>query len=251
MNIADLKHIFNPQIKEDTTELYFSVTEDDRIMVGRWPVTDLTDLLLTLDNYVFDGHGPGNIARFISIDPVNEPPNVEVPSMLVERARMCAITAHTASEQYRKFTNEPYWHHPAEVAKLVSTVPHTDEMIAAAWLHDVVEDTVITDEFISSEFGETVATYVEWLTDLTSPEFGSRAFRKAHVQELLASAPAEVQTIKVCDIISNTKNKEVYDEKFAQVYLAEKRDLLAVLTRADPTLIAIARQQLAIQQSLF
>lgn len=244
MNIDDLEHIFKSQIDEGTTKLYFSVTEDDRTMIGRWPASDLKDLLLTLDNYVFDGHSPGNMPRFISVDSIKETTEVKVPSMLVERARMCAITAHTASDQYRKFTNEPYWNHPAEVANLVSTVPHTDEMIAAAWLHDVVEDTSLTDEFISSEFGETVANYVEWLTDLTSPEFGNRAFRKAHYRDLLASAPAEVQTIKVCDIISNTKNKEIIDANFARVYLPEKRELLAVLTKADPSLIEIAKRQL-------
>ena len=55
---------------------------------------------------------------------------------------MFAIAAHKAVGQKRKYTGDDYIVHPAEVAHIVDQVPgSTDEMVAAAWLHDVVEDT--------------------------------------------------------------------------------------------------------------
>ena len=67
---------------------------------------------------------------------------------IVEKARLFATSAHAAVGQKRKYTNEPYIVHPAEVAKLVEDVGGTQEMIAAAWLHDVIEDTQVPLELI-------------------------------------------------------------------------------------------------------
>jgi hypothetical protein len=59
-----------------------------------------------------------------------------------------------------------------------------------------------------------------------------------------AAAPAEAQTIKLCDLISNTRSIVAHDEKFAKVYLAEKRELLEVMTKADPRLRERAIKQI-------
>jgi hypothetical protein len=59
-----------------------------------------------------------------------------------------------------------------------------------------------------------------------------------------AAAPAAAQTVKVADIISNTRSIMEHDEKFAVTYLAEKRLLLDVMTRADSTLLTRAREQI-------
>ncbi|NDF14778.1 HD domain-containing protein, partial [bacterium] len=53
---------------------------------------------------------------------------------LVEKARQFATLAHEG--QVRKYTGQPYIVHPEEVAGIVSTVPHTEAMLAAAFLHD-------------------------------------------------------------------------------------------------------------------
>ena len=63
---------------------------------------------------------------------------------LVIKADTFADLSH--SGQVRKYTGEPYIVHPREVATLVSTVAHTPEMLAAALLHDVVEDTPATTQ---------------------------------------------------------------------------------------------------------
>ena len=163
---------------------------------------------------------------------------------IVERARIFATAAHAAVAQLRKYTNEPYIVHPAEVAGIVATVEHTPEMLAAAWLHDTVEDTGVTLETVRAEFGDEVATLVGWLTDVSRPEQGNRAIRKAIDRAHTASAPAEAQTIKLADLISNTRSIVEHDAKFAKTYLEEKRLLLEVMTRGDAGLMAIARKQI-------
>jgi (p)ppGpp synthase/HD superfamily hydrolase len=163
---------------------------------------------------------------------------------LEDRARTFATAAHAAVAQLRKYTNEPYIVHPAEVVAILKTVPHTEAMIAAAWMHDVVEDTGVSIELVRAEFGSEVSDLVGWLTDVSRPEQGNRATRKAIDRAHTAAAPSEAQTIKCCDLISNTRSIMEHDVEFARVYLAEKRQLLEVMTRADPVLLARAREQI-------
>lgn len=161
---------------------------------------------------------------------------------MVERARVFATAAHAAVGQVRKYTFEPYIVHPAEVAAIVASVPHTEAMLAAAWLHDTVEDTGVTIETVRTEFGSEVAELVGWLTDVSRPEHGNRAHRKALDRAHTASSPAEAQTVKLADLIANTRSIMVHDEAFAKTYLEEKRLLLAVMNKGDPTLLAEARR---------
>lgn len=161
---------------------------------------------------------------------------------IVEKARVFATAAHAAAAQLRKYTNEPYIVHPREVARIVGTVPHSYEMLAAAWLHDVVEDTGVTLEVIRAEFGNDVADLVGWLTDVSRPEQGNRATRKAIDRAHSAMAPKDAQTIKLADLISNTRSIMEHDEKFAKTYLEEKRLLLAVMNKGDAELLAEARK---------
>jgi (p)ppGpp synthase/HD superfamily hydrolase len=163
---------------------------------------------------------------------------------IVERARMFATAAHAAVGQLRKYTFEPYIVHPAEVAGIVAEAGGTPEMIAAAWLHDTVEDTGVTSELIRAEFGDEVATLVGWLTDVSRPDHGNRAARKAVDRAHTAAAPAEAQTIKLADLICNTKSIVAHDPKFAVTYLAEKRELLEVMTKGDPRLRERAIKQI-------
>ncbi len=156
---------------------------------------------------------------------------------LVEKARVFATAAHASAAQLRKYTNEPYIVHPAEVFSIVSAVDGaTEEMMAAAWLHDVVEDTGVTNEVIRDMFGEKVAELVGWLTDVSRPEQGNRATRKAIDRAHTAMASAEAQTIKLADLISNCGSIVEHDAAFAKTYLEEKRLLLEVLTKGDRTL---------------
>jgi (p)ppGpp synthase/HD superfamily hydrolase len=162
---------------------------------------------------------------------------------IVRKAQVYAMAAHASVKQVRKYTGEPYIVHPAEVAKIVAGVPgSTPDMVAAAWLHDVVEDTGCTFTDIHMAFGIDIATLVGWLTDVSKPEDGNRAVRKAIDREHSAMAPAEAQTVKLADLISNSRSIVQHDPAFAKTYLEEKRLMLEVMTKGDPTLMAEARK---------
>lgn len=118
------------------------------------------------------------------------------------RAKEFATRYHASIDQRRKYTNEPYISHPAAVVELVRSVPHTEAMLCAAWLHDVVEDTPCT----------------------------------------LGKASPAAKTIKLADLIDNTRSIVERDPKFAQIYLAEKALLLEVLREGDATLWAMAAE---------
>lgn len=164
---------------------------------------------------------------------------------LVARADAFAAAAHGAIKHKRKYTGDDYIVHPREVAAIVATVPHTAEMLAAALLHDVVEDTGVAIETIRAEFGPIVAMYVADLTDISRPSDGSRAVRKAIDLAHTAGACADAKTIKLADLLSNTASIVAHDPGFARVYLKEKAALLKVLTAGDATLLARATDTLS------
>ena len=111
-------------------------------------------------------------------------------------------------------------------------------------LHDVVEDTGVQLSTVKEIFGSDVAALVFWLTDQAKLEDGNRAHRKRHERDRLAKAPARAQTIKVADLIDNSRSILDRDPHFAKVYVPEKAALLDVLTLADPGLVAQARRQI-------
>lgn len=150
----------------------------------------------------------------------------QITKPLINKAFTFAFAAHAAVGQKRKYSGQPYIVHPVEVASIVATVDHTDEMLAAALLHDTVEDTQITLEQIEAFFGPVVMNYVSWLTDISKPGDGNRAIRKQIDREHTWLAPFEAQTIKVADLIANCLDITAQDPDFAVVYMKEKRLLL-------------------------
>jgi len=165
---------------------------------------------------------------------------------LVDKAKLFATAAHGAIGQVRKYTGEPYVTHPIRVMNLVSTVIKDEKVLAAALLHDVIEDTAITKEDIALEFGVDVADMVVALSDPPKVEGGpNRKARKAMDRDRLSKASASVQTVKVADMIDNTESIVAHDPKFSKVYLEEKRLLLQVLTKADAGLVEIAKNQVS------
>jgi (p)ppGpp synthase/HD superfamily hydrolase len=162
------------------------------------------------------------------------------------KAKAFATKCHEDIKQVRKYTGEPYINHPAAVVELVRSVPHTQAMLCAAWLHDTVEDTNATIGDIVVMFGGEVANLVEMLTDVSKPSDGNRKIRKAIDCEHTAKASPQAKTIKLADLIDNTKTIVAFDPEFAKIYLAEKRLLLDVLVDGDKTLFDLAMKQIAI-----
>lgn len=153
-----------------------------------------------------------------------------------------AFGALAHAGQKRKYTGDPYIVHPIEVMTIVRTVNHTDAMLIAAVLHDVLEDTVVGQLEVERRFGKEVLDLVIELTDV--PIAGNRRIRKLADAARLAEVSPAAQTIKCADLISNTGTIVRHDPKFAKLYLAEKEHLLSVLSRADPQLHARAVETL-------
>lgn len=158
------------------------------------------------------------------------------------RAQDYCRAAHLAVGQVRKYTGEPYHWHPYEVAAILQehVKDLTEDMLIAALLHDVVEDTAVPLGDIDATFGPSVARLVSDLTDVSKPEDGNRAARKAIDREHTARASHQAKTIKLADLIDNSRSILDRDPEFAKVYLEEKRLLLDVLKEGDPILWEIA-----------
>lgn len=159
---------------------------------------------------------------------------------LVVRARRFAERAHDSIDHRRKYSGRPYAEHLARVADRVAQVTGDASAVAAAWLHDVVEDTPATHADIEHEFGPRVAELVRALTDVDRA-YGNRATRKAADRARLAQAPGAAQTVKLADLIDNAVDIAQNDPSFARVFLNEMGALLDVLTDGDPGLLAEAR----------
>jgi (p)ppGpp synthase/HD superfamily hydrolase len=144
----------------------------------------------------------------------------------IKKTTLFAKKAHEG--QVRKYTNDPYIKHPLAVSMILRQNHHetTVEMIQAAILHDTVEDTDVTLEDIEQNFGLEVKELVFWLTDVSKPEMGNRAFRKSLDRKHTADAPVEAQVIKCADLLHNSISIIKHDKDFAKVFIKEKRLLL-------------------------
>lgn len=168
---------------------------------------------------------------------------------------------NVVANQKRKYTGHNYTVHTTNVASIFASFFPDDEIgIAAAYGHDIFEDCgkfganydVITRQaFYLLEFKDNrvldVLHLIDELTDVfTSENFPkiNRAGRKELERERLSKISKTAQNIKVCDLIDNTFSIVQHDPGFAKTYLQEKRNLLSVLTEADPRLIEIAYSQI-------
>lgn len=154
---------------------------------------------------------------------------------LPDRAAEFAARAH--ANQKRMYTGEPYFVHLHEVAMTVAEHGLGDNAIAAAYLHDVIEDQPVTYDDVRAEFGREIADMVQALTDTPKGPGINREQRKARDVARLAAASSDVQSIKCADLLSNTGTIAAFDPKFARKYLPEKRAILSVLTGAEGRLL--------------
>jgi hypothetical protein len=164
---------------------------------------------------------------------------------LIARARTFATEAHQRIDQRRKYTNQPYQEHLKAVATLVAGVSEDPETIAAAWLHDTVEDTPATFGDLERAFGPAVRGLVAELTDVSKPSDGNRAVRKAIDRGHTARASPRAKTVKLADLIDNCRDICGHDARFARVYLTEAAALLEVLNEGDARLYRRAQEAVA------
>ena len=118
---------------------------------------------------------------------------------MIDVAIEVAEEAHRG--QFRKGSGIPYISHPRAVARILSEAGCSEELVAAGILHDTVEDTPLTLEYIRETFGERVAQIVQGCSEPDKSLPWER--RKRHTVEFLKSASLEVRTVTCADKLHN------------------------------------------------
>ena len=121
--------------------------------------------------------------------------------MIIEEAVEFAKKAHEGA--VRKGTAVPYIVHPVETALIVALMTTDEEMVAAALLHDVVEDTPVTEEEIRSLFGERIASLVQAESEDKSKSWCERKQEKI---DHLKTTPRDVKILALADKLSNLRS---------------------------------------------
>lgn len=164
---------------------------------------------------------------------------------LLAQVTQFARQAH--GDQQRKFAAEPYVNHLVRVMETSKQYSSSIELLLAALLHDVLEDTATSKdeikEFLLPLLGEEQANrtlkLVEELTDIYTKEAypqWNRRKRKAREAERLSKTSGDAQTIKYADIIDNSLDIHKAESDFSKIFLFECRALLKVMPAGNKLL---------------
>ena len=132
--------------------------------------------------------------------------NKPLDTGLLDRAIIFAVRAHAGTE--RRGKGYPYIVHPLEAVEIVATMTSDQELLAAAALHDTVEDTDVTVERIRAEFGARVASIVADESDEMPEGLSEEASwhgRKQAAIDRLAGASHEAKMVALGDKLSNMR----------------------------------------------
>ena len=132
--------------------------------------------------------------------------NKPLDTTLLDRAIIFAVRAHAGTE--RRGKGFPYIVHPMEAVEIVATMTRDQELLAAAALHDTVEDTDVTIEQISTEFGERVASFVAAESD--EPHQSADSVENWHARkqaaiDRIAHASRDTKIVALGDKLSNMR----------------------------------------------
>jgi GTP pyrophosphokinase len=148
---------------------------------------------------------------------------------MIERAYQVALAAH--SGQTRK-SGEPYIHHPLSVATIVARQGLDDVTVAAALLHDAVEDTSISLEDLEQDFGPDVRLIVDGVTKLERLHFDTREEQQAaSVRKMLVALAKDLRVliIKLADRLHNMRTLAALPEHKQERVAQETLDIYAPL----------------------
>lgn len=161
---------------------------------------------------------------------------------LILKAANFARLSHEG--QFRKFSSpkKPYYTHVAAVAGRVAGWATQDEVVAAAFLHDTLEDCPrVTYDLLTIEFGGVVANFVQWLTNPSKGSKEPRAVRKKMDRDHIAATPAVIKHIKLEDRVHNLEELSTSPEKdFIHLYCRESLELIKIVGNTDPNLESYA-----------
>ncbi len=128
---------------------------------------------------------------------------------LIEKAFELCVTAH---EGQKRLTNEDYYIHPFNVAKIIISLGMDSQSIAASLLHDVVEDTEYSLDYIKKEFGDDVAFLVDGVTKIGRLSFTSKEQQQAEsLRKMLIAMGRDIRVIviKLADRLHNMRTLDV------------------------------------------
>lgn len=147
---------------------------------------------------------------------------------LVEKAYAFAQKAHA---EHTRYSGEPYFLHPAAVAKHLAELTMDAETVAAGLLHDAVEDTGIPPEEIEREFGKDVLFLVEGVTKLGKHKYQGAERHAESLRRLLVATSADVRVliIKLCDRYHNMTTLEHVPEHKRRRIALETLEIYAPL----------------------
>jgi guanosine-3',5'-bis(diphosphate) 3'-pyrophosphohydrolase len=140
--------------------------------------------------------------------------------------------AYDLHQHQRRKSGEPYIMHPVAVAGLLRDLGGDSAMIAAGFLHDVVEDTYVTLEEIESRFGKEVCQLVEGVTKLSKLEFSSKTERQAENFRRMFMAMAKdirVIVVKLADRLHNMRTLQHLNPEKQKAIALETREIFAPL----------------------
>ncbi len=161
-------------------------------------------------------------------------------NIILNQIKEFADRAH--GEQMRKYAPERYIAHPIRVMETCRQYTSDVKILAAALLHDVLEDTPVTKEqmqeflehLMNKPEAQQIVHLVEELTDIYTkdkyPQW-NRHTRKQKEMERLEKTSEEAQTIKYADLIDNTSEIVEKDPDFSRRYLEEAKILLKKLRK--------------------
>ena len=132
--------------------------------------------------------------------------NKYLDTNLLDRAIIFAVKAHHNTE--RRGKGFPYIVHPMEAVEIVATITSDQELLAAAVLHDTIEDTNVTVEELRAEFGDRIANLVHAESDQFTEgvsEEDSWHDRKQAAIDRLVSAPHDAKIVALGDKLSNMR----------------------------------------------
>lgn len=158
----------------------------------------------------------------------------------VREAEDFSDQAHSSIGQ--KYGDLPYSRHTQGVARRVARHIEDPEVVAAAHLHDTIEDTGVTQEQLALRFSPRTALLV---FEVSAPEAAvgvRRAERTAAEAIRLAGVSADAKSIKCADVAENMEDIVTMNPGFARTYVPEKRALLGSLVGAHPELLREAAE---------
>lgn len=162
---------------------------------------------------------------------------------LVLAAEAFAEEAHSSIGQM--YGDLPYSHHTMAVARRVARYVDDVEVVAAAHLHDTIEDTWATRQMLVARFGRRTACIVVELKTPKEKTPRPRAERAKAEVARLADVSAEAKGIKCADVTENMGSIVARNPNFARIYIPEKRALLPALFGAHPALLQEAIEAVA------